>query len=140
MKEIKDAELRVAKLREEVLVNFCDWLENQSRNAKRSAETHRNRGKLAESRTLCERSDVFRECLVKVQQMRRTIGELEERNRLNSLKRLEKSPQEPLYNPTPEEIAAGCLEVQRGWSEAERARRHWQSAQSVEMNPTNFVF
>jgi hypothetical protein len=33
------------------------------------------------------------------------------------------STHEPAWNPTPDEIAAACLEIQKGWSEYDFARR-----------------
>lgn len=141
MNKIQDTDAIVAKLCQRVLLDFCDWLENQIRNTRRDASKLRDAGKLSESRILCERSDVFRECLTKVQQMRRASGELSERNRVNSIKRVEQSPQDVnIYNPTPEEIAAKCREIQDGWTDNERARRHWQTAKDVELNPTTFIF
>jgi hypothetical protein len=33
--------------------------------------------------------------------------------------------EQPVYEPTPEEIADVCAQIQRGWSPDERRRRSW---------------
>ena len=58
----------------------------------------------------------------------------------------EEEPAEPeddpsVYLPTPEEIDAKCEEIRSGWSDKERANRHWQKNNETDFgNPTNFIF
>jgi hypothetical protein len=45
-----------------------------------------------------------------------------------------------MNDPTPEEIAEGCQEIQRKWSDSERESRSTKKVQAVEIEPTNFIF
>ncbi len=83
------------------------------------------------------RAKAWHEAIEKLKALRKEHGEAAARA---SVIWYQNADDAAVNDPTPEQIAAKCKEIQEGWSERERQLRHWQQPKPVEAEPTNFVF
>ena len=83
------------------------------------------------------RADVFGAAIEKLKWLRKKHGEMSARASAMSHGLAEG---QAISDPSPEEIAKGCEEIQAKWSESERASRSSVKVQAVETKPTTFIF
>ena len=83
------------------------------------------------------RADVFGAAIDKLKWLRKKHGEMSARASAMSQGL---AGGQAISDPSPEEVANVCEEIQAKWSDSERASRSSVKVQSVEMEPTKFIF
>jgi len=83
------------------------------------------------------RAEVFVAAIEKLKWLRKKHGEMSARASAMSHGLAEG---QAISDPSPEEIAKGCEEIQAKWSDSERASRSSVKVQPVEAKPTTFIF
>lgn len=124
-----------------IVFDMMNWLAKQ-RTAEKQKCLHGNASKDSQRKKEAAkhaiRADVFAEAVEKLKQLRRLHKETSARSSVIGHQLAEGGA---INDPTPEQIAAKCEEIRSGWSEKERANRHWQKNNETDFDkPTNFIF
>jgi len=123
-----------------IVYDMMNWLAKQRAASNQKvvhSRTCKDERRKKEAAKHAIRAEVLAEAVDKLKQLRQMHGEASARASVIGHQLAE---QGAINDPTPEQIAAKCEEIRSGWSESERASRHWQKCKPVDSEPTNFVF